>query len=132
MSQPYNPVVVELEASKRAYDKGGPDYKFRALLYNVVDDPAQRVPPQHVQHIRFQQALREVGGADNPDRCEACLGLGLCSGLLWGASRSCAARIAGACADHCALLQCRACCPGATLAKPAQLLCTAVCCQLQL
>jgi nuclear pore complex protein Nup54 len=43
-------------------------YRFRALFYNVVDDPNQRQKPLGVDEVRWRESLAAIGGPNNPER----------------------------------------------------------------
>jgi len=43
-------------------------YRFRALFYNVVDDPNQKQKPLGVDEVRWRESLAAIGGLNNPER----------------------------------------------------------------
>eukprot|EP00240_Pyramimonas_obovata_P001983 CAMPEP_0118959108 /NCGR_PEP_ID=MMETSP1169-20130426/62962_1 /TAXON_ID=36882 /ORGANISM="Pyramimonas obovata, Strain CCMP722" /LENGTH=459 /DNA_ID=CAMNT_0006907235 /DNA_START=412 /DNA_END=1791 /DNA_ORIENTATION=+ len=43
-------------------------YRFRALFYNVVDDPNQKQKPLGVDEVRWRESLAAIGGPNNAER----------------------------------------------------------------
>uniref|UniRef100_A0A7S3R929 Nucleoporin Nup54 alpha-helical domain-containing protein n=1 Tax=Dunaliella tertiolecta TaxID=3047 RepID=A0A7S3R929_DUNTE len=79
--------VLELKA---AYTPSSPNYKFKYLFLNVVDNPAQRVKPSGVDEMRWRQAMAAAGGPDNPDRLWPVLAVGFKDLLARSAAQSAA------------------------------------------
>jgi len=58
----------EVKAVYEAYNEADVKYKFKRLLYNVYNDPSQKVRPHDVDDVQWREALEEVGGPDNEQR----------------------------------------------------------------
>lgn len=63
--------VRSLARVANAYTPTNTEFKFQHLFLSVIDNPAQKVKPPHVDETRWRQALAQAGGPNNPDRYES-------------------------------------------------------------